>query len=212
MNPEVVKDFDAGPLLDDNSPTRRSYEELAENLLSLEEIKSVVVTSAGQGAGRTSVCLGLAAALAGMGHRTAVVDCNLRRPHLHRVLGETNFVGLTSGLETGRSLENYGREISPGLLAIPTGPVPSDPASYLDSEKLVDAVRGLEEGRAVVLLDSPVSDRVLASRALSEGFDGLLLVVHGVRTSKSVARETTDNLLEAGVNLLGVVLNGGAKA
>ena len=208
MNPEVVKDFDAGPLLDAESPTRRFYEELAGNLLSLEEVRSVVVTAAGHGVGRTSVCLGLAAALAGMGHRAAVVDCNLRRPHLHRVLGEPNFVGLTSGLETGRALENYGREISPGLLAVPTGPAPSDPASYLDPERFVEAVRGLEEGRAAVLLDAPVAERVLASRALSEGFDGLLLVVHGTRTSKNTARETTDNLLEAGIKLLGVVLNG----
>ncbi|MGI9049447.1 MAG: CpsD/CapB family tyrosine-protein kinase [Rubrobacteraceae bacterium] len=211
MNPEVVKDFDVGPLLDANSPTRRFYEELAEKLLSLERVRSVVVTAVEHGVGRTSVCLGLAAALAGMGHRAAVVDCNLRRPHLHRVLGEPNFVGLTSGLETGRALENYGREILPGLRAVPTGPVPSDPASYLGSERLVEAVRGLEEGRRAILLDSPVADRVLASRALSEGFDGILLVVHGVRTSKSIARETTDNLLEAGTNLLGVVLNGCAR-
>ena len=211
MNPEVVKEFDASPLLDADSPTRRYYEGLAENLLSLE-VKSVVVTAAGRDTGRTSVCLGLAAALAGMGHGSAVVDCNLERPHLHRVLGEPNFVGLTSGLETGRPLESYGREVSSGLLAVPTGPVPSGTASYLGSERFVEAVRGLEEGRSAVLLDSPAADRVLASRALSEGFDGILLVVHATRTPKSLARETTDNLLEAGVNLLGVVLNGCERA
>ena len=210
MNPELVKDFDVDRLLDADSPTRRFYEELAENLLLLESVKSVIVTAAERGAGRTSVCLGLAAALADMGHRSAVIDCNLGRPHLHRVLGDSNFVGLTSGLETGKSLENYGREVSPGLLAVTTGPVPSDTNSHLSSERFVESVRGLEEGRAAVLLDSPVADRVLSSRALSEGFDGVLLVVHGARTPKSVARMTTDNLLEAGINLLGVVLNGRA--
>lgn len=208
MNPELVKDFNVDRLLDADSPTRRFYEELAENLLLLESVKSVVVTAAERGAGRTSVCLGLAAALADMGHRSAVVDCNLSRPHLHRMLGDSNFVGLTSGLETRKSLENYGREVSPGFLAVPTGPVPSDTTSYLSSERFVEAVRSLEEGRATVLLDSPLADRVQVSRALSEGFDGVLLVVHGSHTSKSVSRHTTDNLLEAGINLLGVVLNG----
>jgi protein-tyrosine kinase len=49
---------------------------------------------------------------------------------------------------------------------------------------------------------------VLRSANLSGGFDGLLLVIHASRTSKSTARETTDDLLAAGTNLLGVVLNG----
>jgi protein-tyrosine kinase len=59
-----------------------------------------------------------------------------------------------------------------------------------------------------VILDAPVAQRVLRSPNLSEGFDGVLLVIHASRTSKSTARETTDDLLEAGINLLGVVLNG----
>jgi Mrp family chromosome partitioning ATPase len=57
--------------------------------------------------------VGLGAALAGMGRRAAVVDCNLDNPHLHRMLGESNFVGLTSGLDGGKSLEHFGYEASP---------------------------------------------------------------------------------------------------
>jgi protein-tyrosine kinase len=53
-----------------------------------------------------------------------------------------------------------------------------------------------------------VAGRVLASPNLSGGFDGILLVIHASRTSKSTARKTTDDLLGAGTNLLGVVLNG----
>ncbi|MDQ2672883.1 MAG: capsular biosynthesis protein, partial [Actinomycetota bacterium] len=67
---------------------------------------------------------------------------------------------------------------------------------------------GLQEGRDLVLLDAPVAARVLRSPNLLGGFDGVLLVVHASRTPKGVARETTDDLLEAGANLLGVVLNG----
>jgi protein-tyrosine kinase len=195
-------------LLNPNSPVRRYYEDLANNLLSPEEeIKSVVVTSPEPGAGCTSVCLGLGAALAGMGRRAAVVDCNLENPSLHRMLGEPNFVGLTSGLKGDKALEHYGHEAVPGLLVVPTGPVPSDPA-LLEIEKFVEIVRGLEVGRDVVILDAPVARRVLGSPNLSSGFDGILLVIHASRTSKSTARVTTDDLLDAGTNLLGVVLNG----
>jgi protein-tyrosine kinase len=83
-----------------------------------------------------------------------------------------------------------------------------DPASRLEEGGVVEVVRGLQKSRDLVLLDAPVAGRVLRSPNLSGGFDGVLLVVHASRTPKSVARETTDDLLEAGVNLLGVVLNG----
>ena len=203
-----MSDAGARGLLDPSSPVRGNYEELAANLLKLERTASVVVTSPDPGAGRTSVCLGLGAALAGMGRRAAVVDCNLENAQLHRVLGEPNFVGLTSGFDDGKTLEHYGHEIIPGLLVVPTGPVLLDPASLLEDEGVKKAVRGLRKSRDLVLLDAPVAGRVLRSPNLLGGFDGVLLVVHASRTPKSVARETADDLLEAGVNLLGVVLNG----
>lgn len=195
-------------LLDPGSPVRSHYEVLAGNLLGMEGTGSIVVTSPEPGAGRTSVCLGLGAALAGMGRRAAIVDFNLEDPQLHRVLGEPNFVGLTSGLDGSKSLEHYGHEVVPGLLVVPTGPVLLDPASRLEDEGIVEVVRGLQKSRDLVLLDAPVAGKVIRSPNLSGGFDGVLLVVHASRTPKSVARETTDDLLEAGANLLGVVLNG----
>lgn len=208
MGLEAVSGGGVRSLLDPGSPVRSHYEDLAEKLLSLEGIRSVVVTSPQAGAGRTSVCVGLAGAVAGMGGRVAVVDCNLGDPQLHRVLGEPNFVGLTSGLEGDKPLEHYGHEVAPGLLVVPTGLVPPDPASRLEDGGFVKAVRSLEEGRDLVVIDGPVAGGVLASPNLSGGFDGLLLVVHASRTPKSLAREATDDLLEAGTNLLGVVLNG----
>ena len=204
----AVRGGAAGRLLDPRSPIRRYYEDLAKNLLSVGEgVKSVVVTSPEPGAGCTSVCIGLGAALAGMGHRAALVDCNLANPQLHRMLGEPNFVGLTSGLRANRSLENYGHELAPGLLIVPTGPVPPGPA-LLEAGRFVEAVRGLAPSRDAVILDAPLAQSVLSSSSLSRSFDGVLLVVHASRTSKSTARATTDDLLDAGINLLGVVLNG----
>ena len=208
MDLGAIRNTGTGLLLDTGSPVRRHYEGLADNLLSLgEEVKSIVVTSPEPGSGCTSVCLGLGAALAGMGRRVAIVDCNLEDPCLHRMLGEPNFVGLTSGLQGDKPLEYYGHEAVPGLLVVPTGPVPSDP-TLLENQKFVEVVRGLEASRDLVILDAPVAGRVLGSANLSGGFSGVLLVIHASRTSKSTARETTDDLLDAGANLLGVVLNG----
>lgn len=195
-------------MLDPASPVRRHYEALAANLLGMEGTDIVVVTSPDPGAGRTSVCLGLGAALAGMGRRAAVVDCNLEDPQLHTILGEPNFVGLTSGLDDSRTLEHYGYEVVPGLLVVPTGPVLMDTVPLMENEGVEKAARSLQKSRDLVLLDAPVAGRVLRSPSLLGGFDGILLVVHASATPKSVASEATEDLLAAGVNLLGVVLNG----
>ncbi|MBA3424857.1 MAG: CpsD/CapB family tyrosine-protein kinase [Rubrobacter sp.] len=202
-------DAGAERLLSPDSSVRRHFEELADNLLSLgERPLSVVVTGPEPGAGCSSVCLGVSGALAATGRRAAVVDCNLRNPGLHRMLGEPNFLGLTTSLGGNRALEHYGFEAVPGVFAVPTGPVPADPDAPLRSERFVEAVRGLGEGRDLVLLDAPAAGRMLDTPTLSGGFDGVLLVVHATQTSKNTAREVTEDLLDAGVNLLGVVLNG----
>ncbi len=142
-----------------------------------------------------------------MGRRSAIVDCNLENPQLHRMLGEPNFVGLTSGLKGNKTLEHYGHEAVPGLLVVPTGPIPSDSA-LLESRKFVELVRGLQDHRDLVILDAPAAESVLRSANLSSDCDGVLLVIHASRTSKSTARKSIDDLLDAGTNLLGVVLNG----
>ncbi|HET7271614.1 MAG TPA: hypothetical protein VFI90_11085, partial [Rubrobacter sp.] len=177
MSLGAISDAGARGLLDAGSPVRRHYEDLAGNLLKLGTA-SVVVTSPESGAGRTSVCLGLGAALAGMGKRAAIVDCNLENPQLHRMLGEPNFVGLTSGLDGTKPLEHYGHEVIPGLLVVSTGPVLAYSASLLEAEGVVEAVRSLEKSRDLVLIDAPVAGKVLRSPNLSGGFDGVLLVVH----------------------------------
>ena len=169
---------------------------------------SVVDTGPERGAGRTTVCLGLGAALAAAGKKVAVVDCNLDRPHLHHCFGRPNFIGLTSALEGDRDLEDYGFDAVPNLRVIPTGPVLPGSWTFANSPKLVGAVRTLRESRDVVLLDAPVAGEVLIAPNLWGSFDGLLLVVHATRTPKGVARGFIDALLDAQVNLLGVVLNG----
>lgn len=198
--------------LDRGASPSGPFRELAENLLSFSEGDpgSIVVTSPEPGAGRTSVCLGLGAALAGGadGRRVAVLDCNMESPRLHRIFDKPNFTGLTNAISNGRSPGAYGFEVAPGLTVVPTGPVLPDAEARMRSDGLVGAVRAMREEADVVLLDGPVAGEVLDSPVLSRGFDGVLLVIHATRTPKSDAREATDDLLDAGVNLLGVVLNG----
>ncbi len=192
-----------------NSEVGRSFATLAENLEALRQSTgSVVVTGPESGVGRTTVCLGLGGALAAAGRSVAIVDCNLDRPRLHRRFNRPNFTGLTSALEGAGSLYDYGFDVAPNLRIIPTGPVLPGPWGLPGSSKFAGAVRTLQETRDVVLLDAPVAEEVLAARTLWGSFDGVLLVVHATRTPKGVARRFTDALLDARMELLGVVLNG----
>jgi Mrp family chromosome partitioning ATPase len=191
------------------SKAARSFASLAENLDSLgRPVGSVVVTGPEPGVGRSTVCLGLGAALAEVGRTVALVDCNLEAPCLHRRFGRSNFTGLTSALEGNMDLESYGFEVAPNLRVVPTGPVLPGSRTIASSPKLVEAVRILGQKRDVVLLDAPVAGEVLAAPNLWGSFDGVLLVVHATRTPKGIARGFTDALLDAQVNLFGVVLNG----
>lgn len=185
------------------------YRELAGNLRSLDKPPgSVVVAGVGKGVGCSSVCLGLGGALVSMGLRVAVVDCNLERPRLHKMLDEPNFTGLTSALENNGNPEVYAYEPMPGLLVMPTGPIPEPPSPGVEFGGVIDLVSRLREGCDVVLLDTPGSQEVRISPELLKGFEGILLVIHASRTSRDVAREAADGLSDAGANLLGVVLNG----
>src|ERR671933_913507 len=192
-----------------DSEVGRSLAALAENLGALgRPTRSVVVTGPERGVGRSTVCLGLGAALVAAGQKVAVVDCNLDRPYLHSCFDRPNFTGLTSALESGRDLESYGFEAVPNLRVIPTGPILWGSQVLVKSTKLVEAVQALHAERNVVLLDAPVASEVLVTPNLWGSFDGVLLVVHATRTPKGLARGFIDDLLDAQINLFGVVLNG----
>jgi protein-tyrosine kinase len=196
-------------LVPGDSEVGLSFAALAENLGALgRPTRSVVVTGPERGVGRTTVCLGLGVALAAAGKKVAVVDCNLDRPHLHSCFDRPNFTGLTSALESSRDLETYGFEAVPNLRVIPTGPILSGSQALVKSTKLVEAVQALDAERDVVLLDAPVASEVLVTPNLWGCFDGVLLVVHATRTPKGLARGFIDDLLDAQINLFGVVLNG----
>ena len=151
MNPETGvanlasarADAQTARILSSESEVGRSFATLAENLRSLgRPIRSVVVTGPEAGVGRTTICLGLGTALAAAGKKVTVVDCNLDRPQLHRWFGRPNFTGLTSALEGGVRLDDYGFDAAPNLRVVPTGPVLPGPWGLAGSPKLAGSSSG----------------------------------------------------------------------
>jgi polysaccharide biosynthesis transport protein len=171
----------------------------------------ILVTSALPREGKTTAAANLAVTLAQLGDSTVVVDADLRKPGVGRLLNMTggNYAGLSSYLAGASSLElvTVPHPTIPNLAAIPTGPLPPNPADLLSSHKLVEAVAELRKRFKFIVIDSPPIMAATDAVIVSVQTDGVLLVVRSGETPKEAFSRTRDLLVSVKCNILGVVLN-----
>jgi len=170
--------------------------------------KTLLVTSAAPAEGKTTVACCIAIAMAQAGQKVLLVDCDLRRPRLHRVFGKSSDVGLTTVLFAPEELSSIVSETSiPNLSVLPAGPIPPNPAELLHSASFASLLQTLGRQYDRVILDSPPIVAVTDATVLSTLVDGVLLVVRGFSTSKEVVRFGAKTLADVSGKLAGVVLN-----
>ncbi|SRR6266478_4988532 len=171
----------------------------------------VLVTSALPREGKTTAAANLAVTLAQLGDRTLLIDADLRKPGVGRLLNLAGgkYAGLSSYLAGVSSLElvTIQHPVIPNLSAIPTGPLPPNPADLLSSHKLADAIAELREKFKFIVIDSPPIMAATDAVILSVKADGVLLVVRSGETPKEAFTRTRDLLLSVKCHILGVVLN-----
>jgi polysaccharide biosynthesis transport protein len=171
----------------------------------------ILVTSALPREGKTTAAANLAVTLAQLGDKTVLVDADLRKPGVGRLLnlGTGKYAGLSSYLAGVSSLElvTVPHPAIPDLAAIPTGPLPPNPADLLSSHKLAEAIAELRTKYKFVVIDSPPIMAATDAVILSVQADGVLLVVRSGETPKEAFTRTRDLLLSVKCHLLGVVLN-----
>jgi len=171
----------------------------------------ILVTSALPREGKTTAAANLAVTLAQLGDRTLLIDADLRKPGIDRLLnlGSGKYAGLSSYLAGVSSLDlvTVQHPAIPNLSAIPTGPLPPNPADLLSSHKLADAVAELRTKFKFVVIDSPPVMAATDAVILSVQADGVLLVVRCGETPKEAFTRTRDLLISVKCRLLGVVLN-----
>jgi succinoglycan biosynthesis transport protein ExoP len=171
----------------------------------------ILVTSALPREGKTTAAANLAVTLAQLGDKTVVVDADLRKPGVGRLLNMTggNYAGLSSYLAGASSLDlvTVPHPTIPNLAAIPTGPLPPNPADLLSSHKLAEAIVELRKKFKFVVIDSPPVMAATDAVILSVQTDGVLLVVRSGETPKEAFTRTRDLLISVKCNILGVVLN-----
>jgi succinoglycan biosynthesis transport protein ExoP len=171
----------------------------------------ILVTSALPREGKTTAAANLAVTLAQLGDKTVLVDADLRKPGVGRLLnlGTGKYAGMSSYLAGVSSLDlvTIPHPAIPNLAAIPTGPLPPNPADLLSSHKLSEAIAELRTKFKFIVIDSPPIMAATDAVILSVQADGVLLVVRSGETPKEAFTRTRDLLLSVKCHLLGVVLN-----
>jgi capsular exopolysaccharide synthesis family protein len=171
----------------------------------------ILVTSALPREGKTTAAANLAVTLAQLGDKTVLVDADLRKPGVGRLLdlGTGKYAGLSSYLAGVSSLDSVtvAHPQIQNLAAIPTGPLPPNPADLLSSHKLAEGIAELRKKYKFVVIDSPPIMAATDAVVLSVQTDGVLLVVRSGETPKEAFTRTRDLLTSVKCHLLGVVLN-----
>jgi capsular exopolysaccharide synthesis family protein len=171
----------------------------------------ILVTSALPREGKTTAAANLAVTLAQLGDKTVLVDADLRKPGVGRLLnlGSGKYAGLSSYLTGVSSLDlvTVPHPAIPNLAAIPTGPLPPNPADLLSSHKLAEAIAELRAKFKFIVIDSPPIMAATDAVILSVLTDGVLLVVRSGETPKEAFTRTCDLLNSVKCRILGVVLN-----
>ncbi len=171
----------------------------------------ILVTSALPREGKTTAAVNLAVTLAQLGDRTLILDSDLRKPGVRRVLNmsvgrETGLSSYLAGVATLDEVTFPHPEIE-NLVALPTGPIPPSPADLLSSHRMRDAISYLRQKYKFIVIDSPPIMAATDAVILSALTDGVLLVVRSGTTPKEAFTRTRDLLHAVKCRLLGVVLN-----
>jgi capsular exopolysaccharide synthesis family protein len=211
---EEANDQFSGDLVTVASPddvASEAYRTLRTNLLyALNDgpSKVIVVTSPGPMEGKTITCANLGVVLAQTDKNTLILDCDLRKPTLHKIFGLRNLRGVVDLLTGERNLQEVWQE-SPllGMKIVTAGPIPPNPAELLYSSRFAQLLDQARQGFDIVLLDSPPTQLGSDPLILAAQGDGVLLVIDLQDTRKGSVRHSMRSLEAAGANLLGTVMN-----
>lgn len=170
--------------------------------------KKILVTSAAPGEGKTTVACSIAIAFAQGGQRVCILDCDLRRPRIHRIFGRVGDVGITNLLMGDATIDDVVKPtIVPNLWSVPAGPLPPNPADLLHSARFKRVLEELSEQFDRVIIDSPPVVAVTDSAIVSTLVDGTIFVVRGFKTARNLAAQGLRSLHDVDANVVGVVLN-----
>jgi succinoglycan biosynthesis transport protein ExoP len=198
-------------MLDSRSSVAEAYRVLRTSVL-LSSVdrppKLILITSGQPGEGKTTTVVNTAISLAQLGASVLIIDCDLRKPSAHKVLGVDHSRGLSTYLSRNVDIDEVIQKLPiSNLSLLPCGPIPPNPSEMISSAKMKQLLQTLSESYDHIIIDSPPLLKVTDPVILSTMVDGVILVVHGGKSTREVVRRTRQELAMAGARIFGVVLN-----
>jgi len=200
--------------VDGRSPLAEAYRHLRTSVLlstAGRAPKSLLVTSSLPGEGKTTTAVNTAISLAQTGASVVIIDADMRRPRLQAIFGMQGQLGLSSILSSdvseGDMLAMVRDDQESGLSVLTSGPIPPNPAELLGSDQMRRLIATLQARYTHVVVDSPPVSSFTDGVLISTMVDGVLLVVHGGKSSRHIVRRSKQLLSDVGAKIFGVVLN-----
>ncbi|WP_213422560.1 CpsD/CapB family tyrosine-protein kinase [Bhargavaea massiliensis] len=174
-----------------------------------KELKTILVTSALPGDGKSTVSANLATLFAQDGKRVLFIDADMRKPTVQYTFSLTNAAGLSSVLTQQRLAGEVIREseISPNLHILTSGPIPPNPAELLGSRSMTVLMNEMAQQYDLIVFDAPPVLSVTDAQILANKVDGTLLVVNTGVTEKDNVDKAKELLGKAQARILGAVMN-----
>jgi succinoglycan biosynthesis transport protein ExoP len=194
------------------STASESYRGIRTSILfsSAESAPQVIlITSAGPREGKTITTVNLAVTMAQADSKVIILDCDMRKPQIHKIFGIAKEHGI-SNLLVGTS--DAGGAILhtriPNLDVIPCGSIPPNPSELLGSTRMATLLNALRKDYVHILIDSPPSTAVTDAVVLSKSVDGVILVISAGHTAREIVKNGVAQFGAVGAPILGAVLNG----
>jgi polysaccharide biosynthesis transport protein len=170
--------------------------------------RTFLITSAAPSEGKTTVACCLATAMAQAGHRVLLIDCDLRRPRLHKIFNHPNDDGVSTLLVDPSRLEAAIRPSGvPDLSLLLSGPPTPNPAEGLQSKRFQELLNTVGQSFDRVVLDSPPIGPVTDAAILSTRTDATVLVIRATATARETVGRALRALRDVRANLVGAILN-----
>ena len=173
-----------------------------------KELQTIALTSCTPNEGKSTTIANLAVVLTQAGKSVLLIDCDMRNPTVHKNFNLSNKIGLSSCISMGTAVADAVQATGiEGLDALTAGVIPPNPSELLGSERMKNILQRAKEEYDYVLIDTPPVLPVTDSLVLGRMVDGLILVIDSGEIKVEMAREVKNQLVHAGANILGVVLN-----
>lgn len=199
-------------IADPNAPFNyvEAYKMLCTNiefLRATQKCKNIMITSTLANEGKTNISVNLALTLSGYNKSVCLVECDLRRPTVHRYIASNkNSYGLTNVLKGQVEIGSVLHKVSGTKMSILlAGSIPPNPSELLSSSNMKKLVADLEEQFDYVIYDTPPVFLVTDAAALGRYMDGAVFVIKHNSTDKSIVVQAKKNLESAGVKIFGAI-------